>query len=421
MKSIRTIDLHDGMKFDKPVYMDGDNVFVPPGIPIRQKDIERLVRWEIAEVRTDGSLIEESQAPAAARSASGQPAEAEDGFELSGDKRNIDAYLRAIDAYEHIANSVAQGEDLVRANVDDTVNLLLDRIKDGKIEMIQLILMGIRIERKISAGVINVTILSTIMGTLLKFSSHRLIQLATGALLHDVGMVKVPKAILQKKEKLTPEELNQIRTHPIHSYRVIAKDLKYPEEIGIIALQHHERWDGQGYPRKLKGEDINLAARIVAVADSYIAMINNRPHRNSMIGYTAMKNVLADNGRHFDPKILKVFLESMGIYPIGSIVQLNSSAIGRVVQTHSEAPLRPTVELIIDEYGNKLGEREVIDLLAKKGTFIVKAVDAKALAPVQGAGALNPPGTVAPNPPAARDTAQGTGVPVPRERGTVAK
>ncbi len=413
MKSIRTSDLHDGMKFDKPVYMDGDNVFVPPGIPIRQKDIERLVRWEIAEVRTDGSLIEESQTPAAARPASGQPAEAEDGFELSGDKRNIDAYLRAIDAYEHIASSVAQGEDLVRADVDDTVNLLLDRIKDGKNEMIQLILMGIRIERKIAAGVINVTILSTIMGTLLKFSSHRLIQLATGALLHDVGMVKVPKTILQKKEKLTPEELNQIRTHPIHSYRVIAKDLKYPEEIGIIALQHHERWDGQGYPRKLKGEDINLAARIVAVADSYIAMINNRPHRNSMIGYTAMKNVLADNGRHFDPKILKVFLESMGIYPIGSIVQLNSSAIGRVVQTHSEAPLRPTVELIIDEYGNKLGEREVIDLLAKKGTFIVKAVDAKALAPVQGAGALNPP--------TARDTAQGTGVPVPHERGTVAK
>lgn len=63
MKSIRTSDLHDGMKFDKPVYMDGDNVFVPPGIPIRQKDIDRLVRWEIAEVRTDGSLVEESQTP----------------------------------------------------------------------------------------------------------------------------------------------------------------------------------------------------------------------------------------------------------------------------------------------------------------------------------------------------------------------
>jgi hypothetical protein len=109
-------------------------------------------------------------------------------------------------------------------------------------------------------------------------------------------------------------------------------------------------------------------------------MINQRPYRNSMIGYSAMKNVLSDNGRHFDPKILKAFLESMGIYPIGSIVQLNNSAIGRVTEIHTEAPLRPVVELIIDEYGNSLSEREAVDLLAKKGLFIVKAVDPKAVA-----------------------------------------
>ena len=378
MKSIRTSDLHDGMKFDKPVYMDGENVFVPPGVPIRQKDIDRLLRWEIQEVLTDGALLGQTES---------KPVTAveDNGFqELAGDKRSLDAYLRAIDEYEHIANAVAQGEAVDRAKIDAVVNLLLERIRDGKNDMIQLILMGGRIERKIAAGVINVTILSTIMGTVLKFTSHRLIQLATGALLHDIGMVKVPKAILAKKEKLTAEELNQIRTHPIHSYRAISKELKYPEEIGLIALQNHEHWDGQGYPRKMKGEDINLAARIVAVADSYIAMINNRPHRGSIIGYSAMKNVLNDNGRHFDPKILKVFLESMGIYPIGSIVQLNNSAIGRVVETHMEAPLRPTVELIIDEYGNKLGEREVVDLLAKKGVFIVKAVDPKTLAPASG-------------------------------------
>ena len=378
MKSIKTSDLRDGMKFDRPVYMDGENVFVPPGIPIRQKDIDRLTRWEIAEVRTDGSLVVESQKP---------PEPSIDAAvirDLPADKKNLDAYLRAIDEYEHVANSVAQGEEMERAKIDDMVNLLLDRVKEGKNEMIQLILMGGRIERKIAAGVINVTILSAIMGTVLKFTSHRLIQLATGALLHDIGMVKVPKSILKKKEKLSADELNQIRTHPIHSYRAISKELKYPEEIGVIALQHHERWDGQGYPRKLKGEDINLSARIVAVADSYIAMINNRPHRNSMIGYSAMKNVLSDNGSHFDPKILKVFLESMGIYPIGSIVQLNNSAIGRVVETHADAPLRPAVELIIDEYGNRLSEREVLDLLPRKGTFIVKAVDPKALAPASG-------------------------------------
>ncbi len=379
MKVIRTSDLRDGMMFDKPVYIDGDNVFVPIGVPIRQKDIDRLTRWDIADVRTDGSLITEEQ-----KKQSEKQSDAALLRDLPAEKKNVDAYLRAIDEYEHISNAVAQGDEIDRTRIDSVVNVLLERIREGKNEMIQLILMAGKIERKIAAGVINVTILSTIMGMVLKFTSHRLIQLATGALLHDIGMVKVPKAILSKKEKLTPEELNQIRTHPIHSYRVISKELKYPEEIGLIALQHHERWDGQGYPRKLHGEDINIFARVVAVADAYVAMINNRPHRNSMIGYSAMKNVLNDNGRHFDPKILKVFLESMGIYPIGSIVQLNNSAIGRVVETHTEAPLRPIVELIIDEYGNTLGEREIVDLLAKKGAFIVKAVDPKSLAPAPG-------------------------------------
>jgi HD-GYP domain-containing protein (c-di-GMP phosphodiesterase class II) len=375
MKTIRTADLRDGMRFDKPVYVDGENVFVPPGIPIRQKDIDRLLRWEIAEVRTDGTAVTGEQKPE-------EPPTLEATIvkDLPSDKRNLDVYLRAIDEYEHVAAAVAHGEELDRAKIDGTVNALLDRIKDARGEMIQLILMGGRIERKIAAGVVNVTILATIMGTVLRSASHRLIQLATGAFLHDIGMVKVPKAILKKKEKLTAEELNQIRTHPIHSYRIISKELKYPEDIGVIALQHHERWDGQGYPRHLRGEDINQAARIVAVADSYIAMINQRPYRNSMIGYNAMKNVLSDNGRHFDPKVLKAFLESMGIYPIGSIVQLNNSAIGRVTEIHTEAPLRPVVELIIDEYGNRLNERESIDLLAKKALFIVKAVDPKVAA-----------------------------------------
>ena len=367
MRLIKTSDLRDGMRFDQPVYMDGDNVFAPAGVPIRQKDIDRLVRWEIDAVRTDGTLQDSS-------------------VDLTGfhdlpvsNKDDVDAYLRAIDEYEHIATAVAAGEPMDRVKVDEAVNLILEKVHDRRNEMIQLILMGGRIERKIAAGVINVTILATIMGTVLKFTSHRLIQLATAALLHDTGMVKVPKEILRKRERLSSEEMNQIRTHPIHSYRVITKDLKYPEEIGVIALQHHERWDGQGYPRKLRGEDVNLSSRILAVADAYVSMINNRPHRNSMIGYNAMKNLLNDNGRHFDPKILKAFLESMGIYPIGSIVQLNNSAIGRVVQTHAEAPLRPEVELIIDEYGNERGEQEVIDLLSRKSLFIVKAVDPKTL------------------------------------------
>jgi HD-GYP domain-containing protein (c-di-GMP phosphodiesterase class II) len=373
MKTVKVADLRDGMRFDKPVYVDGNNVFVPAGIPIRQKDIDWLTKFEIAEVDTDGEPVADSPADAAA------PLDLEGLRDLAGGKRSLDVYLRAIDVYEHVSLDIAEGKPVDRQPIDTMVAQLLECIRDDRVEMIHLILMGGRTERRISASVVNTTILAAIIGMVLKYTGHRLIQLATGAFLHDLGMVKVPKDILRKKEKLTGDELNQIRTHPIHAYRVITKDLKYPDDIGIIALQHHERWDGQGYPRKLKGEDISLSARIVTVADAYVAMINERPYRDSLIGYSAMKNVLSDNGRTFDPRVLKAFLESMGIYPIGSMVQMNNSAIGRVTGTHPEAPLRPVVELIVDEYGNQLRERETVDLLAKKGLFIVKAVDPRSL------------------------------------------
>jgi hypothetical protein len=108
-------------------------------------------------------------------------------------------------------------------------------------------------------------------------------------------------------------------------------------------------------------------------------MINVRPYRNPMISYSAMKAILSDNSRHFDPQVLRAFVESLGIYPIGSIVQLNNSAIGRVVENHGDAPLRPRVELLIDEYSARIEHPQLIDLLERKNLFIVKAIDPRAM------------------------------------------
>jgi HD-GYP domain-containing protein (c-di-GMP phosphodiesterase class II) len=212
-------------------------------------------------------------------------------------------------------------------------------------------------------------------------AKHRLIHLATAALLHDVGMLRLPEEILNKKGQLTQEEAQTVRTHPVHSYKIITRELRYPEEIGRAALQHQERWDGQGYPKMLSGENIILFARIIAVVDSFEAMVSKRPYRNSMIGYTAMRNILSDNGRRFDPQVLKVFIRTMGIYPVGSVVLLNDSSIGRVVEVNHSAPLKPKVKIMIDSQGREYRDDQgtVIDLVEEKKLFIAKAVDPKEL------------------------------------------
>ncbi|NOY09834.1 MAG: HD-GYP domain-containing protein [Spirochaetes bacterium] len=373
MRQIKTKDLHEGMRFDKPVYIDGENILVPPGIPLKQKDIDRLLKWEIEEVQTEGQLIRDISD--VLKGSGGE----EKLWEIPREKEYVRVYLSSIEKMSEIFADIRDKNDVFHSRIDNLLNELLTAVKEHTNEMIQLTIFGGIADNKFSRSAVNCTVLSTVIGMTLKIISHRLIQIATGALLHDVGMLRVPSDILDKKDKLAPDELNQIRTHPIHSYRIITQQLKYPETIAAIALQHHERWDGNGYPRKLHGNDILLSSRIVSVADAYEAMISERPYRNSMIGYSAMKAILSDNGRMFDPTIIKAFLNSMGIFPIGSIVQLNDSSIGRVIETHTAAPLRPRLELIIDEYGDKYAETQVVDLLKKKNLFIVKAIDLKEL------------------------------------------
>ncbi|MBA7657963.1 hypothetical protein ES703_65906 [subsurface metagenome] len=373
MRKIRVIDLKAGMKFDKAVYIEGENILVPAEISIRQKDIDRLTRWEIEEVQTEGSEINEQ-----AEDLSEQFKQTTAWLPIREEKY-LKFYRTVVEKVDRIFLDIVEGTTVSHDPIDSVVSDLIEILRQGKNEMIQLILIEEWVERRLSAGAINCTVIASIIGHSLKLVGHRLLHLTTGALLHDVGMLRISKKILKKEGKLTPDELNQVKTHPILGYRIISKELKFPEEIASIALQHHEHWDGKGYPRSLKGEDISLSARVVAVADSYEAMVSERPYRSPIIGYSAMKNILSDNGKYFDPKVLKAFLESMGVFPIGSIVQLNNSSIGRVVDNHIDAPLRPKIEIFIDEYGAKITEMEIVDLLMWKNLFIVKAIDPKVI------------------------------------------
>jgi len=371
MKTIKVSNLHPGTKFDQPVFIEGNNVLVPAGVAIKDKDIERLSRWDIDEVFTEGNEIVGAAAEAAAKLKESPT------WLPPREEKYLKLYRSAVEKVDAIFQDIADGTYLNHEPIDSLVKDMLDILRQSKNEMIQLILLGEWVERRLSVSAVNCMIISAVIGNTMRLASHRLLQLSTGALMHDVGMLKVEKGILEKQGKLSSEELTQIRTHPVTGYQIISKDLRYPEEIALVALQHHEHWDGRGYPRSLKGEDITLFARVVTVADAYEAMVSERPYRNSMIGYSAMKNVLSDNGRHFDPQVLKAFLESMGVFPIGSIVQLNNSSIGRVGENHAEAPLRPKVELLIDELGNQIEGTEIVDLLGKKNLFIVKAIDPK--------------------------------------------
>jgi HD-GYP domain-containing protein (c-di-GMP phosphodiesterase class II) len=373
MKELKTEALQPGMKFDAPVYIDERNILVPPGIAVKEKDIERLKRWEIKNVMTEGNLIQES-----AEGENDSPFEELLGFNEDENENRV-RYEGLVLQWSKVLEEIQRKARPVKETIDRIVNDIYSGVKDKKNEIVQLILATERIKDDEAANDVNCAVIAVIIGLNLKLAGHKMISLATAALLHDVGMFRIPDKILTKKEGLTPAELAAIHTHPVHSYTIIAKELKYTEEIAQVALYHHERWDGKGYPKGLTGEAIPVAARIVSVADAYIAMINERPYREQMIGYDAIKNIISDNFKRFDPNVVKGFLRGMGIYPIGSVVLLNDAAVGRVTSTHGAAPLRPRVEILIDGQGQKAQDKEAVDLLERGDLFIVKAVDPRTI------------------------------------------
>jgi HD-GYP domain-containing protein (c-di-GMP phosphodiesterase class II) len=283
---------------------------------------------------------------------------------------------------DEVCNNIASDIAMEARFIDNISGRLLHSVRAERNSFIGFILGGEIKGQVMAKSLINSAILSALIALELKMPHHKVLQIVTGALLHDVGMLRLPKEIVEKKGGLSESELQRIQAHTLYTYKIVNKELLYPEEVGLIVLQHHERWDGEGYPRRLAGTAIDIGARIVSVADAFEAMVSKKPYRNSMMGYQAMKNLLSDNLRRFDPDVIKAFIQTMGIYPIGSIILLNNGALGRVIDVQPTAPLRPTVRILADEFGNafKNDTGDLLYLLIEKSLFIARAVDPKEIA-----------------------------------------
>jgi HD-GYP domain-containing protein (c-di-GMP phosphodiesterase class II) len=400
MKKIDVNTLKPGMIFSAPVYIEGNNLLVPAGIAIRKKDIDRLVSWGYSSVSTEGEPVEAKSESAAAQPAA-PPAQTDVSPGLSGgvaknktmpkvlsltdvqeNKGAYRTYLSLIEKLDQVYTNIGQGVSVEPRTVDNLTGQLLQAVRDERDHIIGFILGGEVSGRVLAKSSVNTAILSALIAMELKFSHHKVMQVVTAALLHDVGMLRLPPEITNKSGGLSGEELQRMQAHPLYTYKIITKELLYPEDVGLAALQHHERWDGEGYPRRISGADIDMGARIISVADAFEAMVSEKPYRNSMMGYQAMKNLLSDNSRRFDPDVLKAFIKTMGIYPIGSVIMLNNGAIARVTEVQGDAPLRPKIRVLIDEFGKvyQNDEGDLIDLLTEKSLFIARALDPKEFA-----------------------------------------
>ncbi|MBU2953142.1 HD-GYP domain-containing protein [Marinobacter sp. F3R08] len=223
---------------------------------------------------------------------------------------------------------------------------------------------------------VNLSVLMSLFGNYRGLSADILHQTIVGALLHDLGKILTPDEILHKPGRLTPEEFEVMKLHARHSRDILATTKGIGELTVITAAQHHERLDGTGYPEGLKGDEISEYGRMVAISDVYDAITADRVYHRGMTPTQGLKKLLEWSGHHLDPVLVKEFIRCLGLYPVGSLVLLESGRLGVVIEANESDQRLPTVRVMYHTRFRMPITVDTIDL-AKPGAQdrIVRAED----------------------------------------------
>ena len=201
---------------------------------------------------------------------------------------------------------------------------------------------------------VRVGILAIAFGKYLQLPREELELLGLCGMLHDVGKMKVPQHILNKAGPLTESEYNIVKEHTVLGYVFLRNHGGIDEQVCTVAYNHHERMNGCGYPRKVSAELLSQYDRIIAIIDSYDAMISDRCYRKGMPPSKALNQLYKHQGELYDLELVKQFIQMVGIYPVGSLVELNNGQVGVVLSVNEDSKLEPVVELVTDGQRNRI-------------------------------------------------------------------
>ncbi len=210
---------------------------------------------------------------------------------------------------------------------------------------------------------LDVCALSLIFGRQLGFAKEELEILGIGTLLLDIGKLRIPTELLEKPDELTPAEFKVIKTHVSHSVDIMSKAKGVLPDSIEIAHTHHERDNGRGYPRKLAAKQIPMFGKMAAIVDCYDAMTSDAVYRCAISSHKALRTLYARKDKEFQAGLIEQFIQCIGVYPVGSLVELTTGEVGVVLSQNRVRRLRPEIMLILDEHKKPIESGAVIDLM----------------------------------------------------------
>lgn len=263
-------------------------------------------------------------------------------FEQQGNEIDYSVSLNAVSLVEELARGGAQ---VNYKKILFTVDSIIEEILEGK-EVSGNLTSLCSADMYTFAHCVDVCTLSIAAGVLLNYDRKMLLNLGTGSLLHDIGKIKVPNCILNKPDKLTPEEFGEMKKHPRYGFQMAKQIYDITALSKEIILNHHEKYNGSGYPRGLKGNQISDMAAICSVADAYNAMTTDRIYRKALPPHEAYEMIMAAGDIMFKNEIAMTFLKLIKPYPVGSAVTLSNGMKGIVIDLKEGLIFRPVIKII---------------------------------------------------------------------------
>ena len=340
MRRVLLKNVQYNMKLARTIYSDEGGILLSKGVTLKKEYIKRLDALGISDIYIQDEFSHDIEVNDV----------------IHEQIRNETKLL-----IKQIMHNYKVGIELNASSVKKVVNTILDELLGTKDILVNLIDIK-TVDDYTFAHSVNVCVLSIITGINIGLNQLKLRDLGVGALLHDVGKTLIPQEILKKPSKLDNDEFEQIKKHTILGYELLKKNANISSTSAYIALAHHERFNGSGYPLSIAGEKIHLFARIVAIADVYDALTSDRVYRKKVSVHEVIEYINGLGTQHFDSVVVEYFIQNIASYPVGTGVLLSNGYKGIVVEVSRNLPKRPIIRIVYDQEDNKVEKHEIIDL-----------------------------------------------------------
>lgn len=342
--------LRPGMMLGRDIYGTDSRIILAAGVTLNEKYIEHLRKWNVVSVHIKNPLIE---LPAV-----------DNVIQETTRIKALQITQAALD------KTYKTGYFTHSNNTKEIVSSIISQVLEKRHTLIHLAQIHRHHDDLLSHS-INVCILSTLTAIALGIQERSELTIITlGAMLHDIGLIMIPKTILTKAEPLTLEEQEIFQSHTKLGFEILRKNRDIPLLVSHIAFQHHERFDGNGYPRKIAASEINKLAHIVAIANEYDNMVADRPGQKGLETHVAYESIVAGVNTVFEPTMAKAFLSRIALYPVGTMVKLTTGEVGAVTKVTPLLQHRPEIQVIIDSNQTFLDQPYTIDLASKESLTI---------------------------------------------------